>query len=902
MKPDAEMSTNPSLARPSLASEARDRLLARVAFEAIWERDLASDAVRWDGNLESIFGYPLNEVVGHTSWWRERVHPDDLERVEQVSAQAIRGDAPGWSSEYRFRRKNGSWAWVASRCAIERDARGQARRAVGAMIDISKLKDTESRLRLFTEQIPARACATDRELRVVWDTGAAYPANPSVVGKTVPELFAQSPDRERVLEGCRKALAGESSRLEIDDGTAAAQLQLEPFRDPAGNVIGVVGIAFDITARVRTEEEVRVGQRLLRQVLDTLPVGVIVLDRAGDILLGNSASSGIWGGMIVSGPERRAKSKGFWHGSGKAIRPDEWASLRALVNGETSRDELIDIETFDSQHKTIENYAAPIRDAKGTITGAVVVNKEVTERVRAEEALRKTERLLIEAEKLGQTGSWEQDLLSGQIYNSEANRRLFFGDDRRKGARLEDYVEAVHPDDRGWVQRRREELLAGTGPSDIEYRVVWPDGSVHWIFGRATVVRDESARPVRVYGTNADITERKRAEDELARRARQQAAIAQLSLSALAGGGLQPLFEEASALIARTLGVDYGAVLEWLPDKELMEFRAGSGPWVDETVRRIAVPTTPGSMAEFYMASRAPVVVTDLAHEARFSPGALLLEHGVKSGIAAPIPGTLRPYGVLEASARQVRVFTEDEVNFTGSMASVLASSVEQRQAACELVEKRQQLEALSRKLIEAQEAERRAVARELHDDFGQVLTALKLNLQRRDRDDGESIALVDGAIGRMRDLAQDLRPPLLDEFGLDASLSWYVEREAKRAGLTFRLALAHLEQRPPAAVETTCFRVAQEALTNVIRHAQARAVEVELSQANSTLQLVVRDDGRGFDVLAARRRAAHGGSQGLLSMQERVALAGGDLEIDSAPGRGTSIRVRLPLAAVPEP
>jgi two-component system, NarL family, sensor histidine kinase UhpB len=718
---------DPSFVPPPLAGEARDRLLARIAFEAIWERDLESDALSWDGNLESIFGYPLDEVVSHLSWWRERVHPDDLERVEETASQAIRGNAPGWSSEYRFRRKDGSWAWVASRCAIERDAHGQARRAVGAMIDISKQKDTESRLRLFTEQIPARACVTDRELRVVWDAGAAFSSNPSVVGKTVPELFAQSPDRERVLEGCRRALAGESTGLEIDDGTAAARLQLEPFRDPAGNVIGVVGIAFDITDRVRTEEEVRTGQGLLRQVLDTLPVGVIVLDRAGDILLSNPASTGIWGGQIVAGQERWVKSRGFWHDSRTAIGHDEWASRHALDEGQTIRDELIDIETFAGERKTIENYAAPIRDAKGAITGAVVVNDDVTERVRAEEALRKTERLLVEAEQLGQTGSWEQDLISEQIFNTEANRRLFFGDEKRKGTGLEDYVEAVHPDDRDRVMRRRGELLAGTGSGDVEFRVVWPDGSVHWLFGRATVVRDESGRPVRVYGTNADITERKRADEELARRT--------------------------------------------------------------------------------------------------------------------------------------------------------------------------QQLEALSRKLIEAQEAERRAVARELHDDFGQVLTALKLNLQRRDRDDAESIALVDGAIGRMRDLAQDLRPPLLDELGLEASLRWYVEREAKRAGLAFRLGLAQLDERLPAAVETTCFRVAQEAVTNVIRHAQARVVEVELSQTNGTLQLVVRDDGRGFDVPAARKRAAQGGSQGLLSMQERVALAGGDLEIDSALGRGTTIRARLPLA-----
>ena len=163
--------------------------------------------------------------------------------------------------------------------------------------------------------------------------------------------------------------------------------------------------------------------------------------------------------------------------------------------------------------------------------------------------------------------------------------------------------------------------------------------------------------------------------------------------------------------------------------------------------------------------------------------------------------------------------------------------------------------------------------------------------------DDAESIALVDGAIARMRELAQDLRPPLLDDFGLEASLRWYVEREAKRAGLACRLALGPLARRPPATAETTCFRVAQEALTNVIRHAQARSVEVEIRETHGMLDLVVRDDGQGFDVAAARTRAAQGGSQGLLSMQERVALVGGTLDIDSSPGRGTAIRARIPLA-----
>src|SRR5258708_23609387 len=98
-------------------SEARDRVLAHVAFEAVWERDLQSGAVNWDRSLESIFGYHRDEVVNHTSFWRERVHPDDIERVEQIASQAIQSGASAWSHEDRLRRNDGSWAWAASRSA-----------------------------------------------------------------------------------------------------------------------------------------------------------------------------------------------------------------------------------------------------------------------------------------------------------------------------------------------------------------------------------------------------------------------------------------------------------------------------------------------------------------------------------------------------------------------------------------------------------------------------------------------------------------------------------------------------------------------------------------------------------------------------------------------------------------
>jgi len=574
--------------------------------------------------------------------------------------------------------------------------------------------------------------------------------------------------------------------------------------------------------------------------------------------------------------------------------PDRERILEALHKTLSGTSGQIEV-AIAGRHAQI--HLDPFRNKQGEIIGAVGVGLDITDRVRAENALRKSERLLRQAEALGHTGSWEQDLLTGEIFNTTENLRLWFGDDQSKGKRLEDYVEAVHPDDRAQVLQWRQQLLDQGRPSDVEFRIVWRDGSVHWNFGRATVIRGAAGKPVRLYGTNVDVTERKRAEEELARRERQQAAIAQLSLSALRPEGLQPLFDEAVALVAKTLRIEHCMVMEAHPEDSALRFRAAAGPWKEDLIARVTVSMAPGFMGWFSMKAEAPVVIADLPSETRFVPCEILLGHGVKSGINVPISGRERPFGVLGAHSTRPRTFSPDEVNFVWAMANVLATSIEQTRATSELAEKREQLQALSRKLIEAQEAERRAVARELHDDFGQVLTALKLNLQRHEGDQAESIALVDGAIERMRDLAQDLRPPLLDELGLEASLRWFVEREARRAGLEFHLGLAPLERRPPPSLETTCFRVAQEALTNVIRHAQARRVEVELRAEGDQLQLTVRDEGKGFDVAAARKRAARGGSQGLLSMQERVALAGGELEIDSAKDRGTTVRARLPLA-----
>lgn len=218
-----------------------------------------------------------------------------------------------------------------------------------------------------------------------------------------------------------------------------------------------------------------------------------------------------------------------------------------------------------------------------------------------------------------------------------------------------------------------------------------------------------------------------------------------------------------------------------------------------------------------------------------------------------------------------------------------------------------ERLRALSRRLFEVQEEERRRLARDLHDDVGQALTALKIQLESLARTGGEvavrarvdeCVDTVQHTLERVRQLSLSLRPSQLDDLGLAAALRSHLDRQARVAGLQAHFETEDALQALAPEIETACFRVAQEAINNVLRHARARNLWLRLSTAGGRLAISVRDDGRGFELDAVRKRAADGASLGLVGMEERMALAGGSFELHSAPGQGTVLLATFPLAA----
>lgn len=210
------------------------------------------------------------------------------------------------------------------------------------------------------------------------------------------------------------------------------------------------------------------------------------------------------------------------------------------------------------------------------------------------------------------------------------------------------------------------------------------------------------------------------------------------------------------------------------------------------------------------------------------------------------------------------------------------------------------ELQAMAGRLFSLQEDERRSISRDLHDDIGQAITAMKLaacaardeeHTARRQEDIDQIIELADSTVVKLRNLSMLLRPPQLDALGLEAALRW-------QAGLLFRstpvellLAVDALPRRPSNEVEQACFRIAQEGLTNALRHARASQVSLSLRGTDSgDLHLQVIDDGEGFDPAGPR-------GLGMIVMRERAQSAGGSLHIETAPGEGTRIDLRLPYA-----
>lgn len=236
-----------------------------------------------------------------------------------------------------------------------------------------------------------------------------------------------------------------------------------------------------------------------------------------------------------------------------------------------------------------------------------------------------------------------------------------------------------------------------------------------------------------------------------------------------------------------------------------------------------------------------------------------------------------------------------------------IRSQVEKKRLLLAVGQQHEQLRALTGKLTEVQENERRQLARELHDEMGQALTAISINLAAIKKalpperpqviDDrlAEAILLADQTLDQIRELSLNLRPPMLDDLGLVPTLQWYVQHYSERVDIDVSFDVAGMNERLGPELETALYRVVQEGLTNVARHARATRAQVTLQRTPSAITAYMEDDGCGFDVAAVMAPNGPDNGAGLLGMRERITLLGGRFTIHSAPGAGTRLFFEIP-------
>lgn len=273
----------------------------------------------------------------------------------------------------------------------------------------------------------------------------------------------------------------------------------------------------------------------------------------------------------------------------------------------------------------------------------------------------------------------------------------------------------------------------------------------------------------------------------------------------------------------------------------------------------------------------------------------------VRSWLGVPLVASGRTIGILSLSHARAAVFTRRHLRRLQTLAPEAAAAIGRAQLFDEVRASRQRLQALSRRLLVLQETDRQTIARELHDEIGRLLTELKLTLETGAREAAPAVdgwlqhahALTDQLAARVRELSLSLRPPVLDHLGLQHALLWHLERYTAHTGVAVKFEHAGLTERLRPEVEVAAYRIVEEALSNVARHAGVVQAVVRLRKTDRALNLQVLDRGAGFDARAALVSVTTGG---LSAIQERAELLGGDLTIASTPGEGTRLTAVLPL------
>jgi PAS domain S-box-containing protein len=829
------------------ASEQHYRRLVEILPDAVGLMDLQGRLTTANRQAAEMLGYAgPGELLGKSAF--DLTPPEEHERMKADTTITLATGVMR-NAEYTMLRKNGSRFPVELSAAASTNADGQSRGIVIVVRDITARRQAEARIRELLhilDQAHDAIIIHDLEGRIhYFNKGAerilGWTAD-EVRGRCVTDLFFE--DTSTFAAAQEKLLQAGKWDGELPILTKARQPRIVHSRwtlvpGEKDQSAHVVCINTDITESKRAEEALRQSQERYRTLAESSPDAIFILDRKSAIQYVNSVARQ-WLGKADTELIGRSPAEFF---PPEIVRQQQENLQRVFKTGEFTRTERA--QPFRGTEKWIETRLVPLRNPQGEIQSVMGIARDLTEQKRTAEALKEREELSQKIIGAAMEGFWMLNIEGNIVDVNDAYCRMS-GYSRQELLSMH-FSDVEFNESTPELVAQHAQRIIQSGSDRFETRHRRKDGRIIEVEIIATFLK---LREPRVFAFMRDITERKRAEE-------------QIRLLAYA-------VQSARDLICITDGENRFTFVN-------QSFVKAYGYSQEEILGR-----TP-----------------DLIASPKNSPG--LCEHVFRRTLGGSWKGELLNRR-KDGTEFPISLSTSEIKNSEGRTIGLIgvASDITERKRAEE------ELRLLPLRIIEAQEAERLRVARELHDGVNQLIASAKMRLRKVE--DGvvslnpaarEILArcsrLLVQALEENRRIAHNLRPSDLDEFGLAAATRNFCKELQSRTKLKVKYSIARIDQRLAPALELNLFRILQEAVNNIEKHARAGEVRLRIAVHGDSIILRIQDDGRGFD--SKRGRAGRGKWRGigLTNMRERAEFLGGTCTVESAPKQGTTITVRVP-------